>query len=122
METEINELEVNGVEYIHKDLNRTAESFADKPYVIVRTYSAGVFAGYLSKREGKEATILEARRIHYWDGAASLSQMAMEGVSKPQNCRFAMAVTKIEVTEVIEILQTTERARTNILKVPIWKV
>jgi len=43
-------------------------------YVLVRTQSAGVFAGELESRNGQEVVLLNARRIWYWDGAASLSQ------------------------------------------------
>ena len=57
-------------------------------YVIVRTYSAGVFAGNLESRNGREVVLRSARRIWYWDGAATLSQLAMEGTSKPENCKF----------------------------------
>ena len=48
-------------------------------YVIVRTYSAGVFAGNLKSRDGKEVTLTNARRLWYWSGAASLSQLAVAG-------------------------------------------
>ena len=54
---------------------------SDKKYVIVRTYSAGVFAGTLESKEGKEVILSNARRLWYWKGAASLSQLAMEGVT-----------------------------------------
>lgn len=33
-----------------------------KRYVIVRTQSAGVFAGYLESRVGQEAVVTEARQ------------------------------------------------------------
>ena len=89
-------------------------------YVIVRTYSAGVFAGYLEKRIGKEATILQARRLWYWKGASSLSQLAVDGVKFPNECKFPVEVSKIEVTETIEILDVTEKARLSIASVPIW--
>src|ERR1700684_250885 len=52
-------------------------------FVIVRTYSAGVFAGELASRAGKEATIMNAIRLWHWEGAATLSQLAMEGVKNP---------------------------------------
>ena len=91
------------------------------PYVLVRTYSAGVFAGYLEKRDGKEAVIRSARRIWYWDGAASLSQLAVDGTSKPENCKFPCEVDKVEVTEVIEILSVTEKAKKSIESVEVWK-
>jgi len=90
-------------------------------YVIVRTYSAGVFAGYLESRNNKEAVLTHARRIWYWDGAASLSQLAMEGTVKPEKCKFPCPVDKVILTEAIEILETTEAARLSIEGVPIWE-
>jgi hypothetical protein len=90
-------------------------------YVIIRTYSAGVFAGYLTKRKGQEGTIKQARRLWYWDGAATLSQIAQEGVSKPENCKFPIEVEEITLTQIIEILKVTEKARKNIANVPVWK-
>ena len=89
-------------------------------FVIVRTYSAGVFAGTLVSRNGKEVELKDARRIWYWDGAASLSQMALEGVSKPQNCKFAVPVN-VTVTEAIEILSVTKKAQKNIQSVHVWR-
>ena len=92
-----------------------------KKYVIVRTYSAGVFAGYLEKREGKEVLLRKARRLWYWDGAASLSQLAMEGVSKPENCKFPQEIESIILTEAIEIIPATDKAKQSIDNVSIWK-
>ena len=89
-------------------------------YVIVRTYSAGVFAGILQSRDGKEVVLRQARRLWYWDGAASLSQLAMEGVKAPQNCKFPVAVDRIVLTEAIEIIDATETARKSIEAVEIW--
>ena len=90
-------------------------------YVIVRTYSAGVFAGKLVKREGKEVELSNARRLWYWKGAASLSQLAMEGVSCPNECKFPCEVTTQILTEAIEIIPCTEKARLSIKAVAIWK-
>jgi hypothetical protein len=89
-------------------------------YCMVRTYSAGVFAGYLKERNGKEAILTEARRIHYWDGAASLSQLATDGTSKPEKCRFPIPVSEVLLTEVIEIIPITEKAKESINGVGIW--
>ena len=123
---EKNEIEINGKIYIEKSTiktnNKTATTLKGKKYVIVRTYSAGVFAGYLDKRIGKEAIMLNARRIWYWEGANSLSQLAIDGTTKPDKCKFPEEVSKIELTEVIEILDVTEKARLNIKSVPIWKM
>ena len=93
----------------------------EKPYMIIRTYSAGVFAGYVEKREGKEATIKKARRLWYWAGAASLSQLAQEGTSAPGSCKFPCEVDEITVTEAIEFLAVTKKAKASIAGVPVWK-
>lgn len=93
----------------------------NKKYVIVRTYSAGVFAGFLESRSGQEVVLTNARRIWYWRGAASLSQLAMEGTSLPNECKFPIAVDKVELLQAIEILDVTEKARLSIDGVPIWK-
>ena len=93
----------------------------EKRYVIVRTYSAGVFAGELISRKGQEVVLTNARRIWYWKGAASLSQLAMEGTSCPSECKFPCEVDRVELFQVIEILYVTEKAKQSIKGVPIWK-
>lgn len=89
-------------------------------YVIVRTYSAGVFAGTLKERDGKEVTLTDARRLWYWDGAASLSELATKGTKRPETCKFPCEVTAVTLTEAIEILAVTEAAETSIKAVPVW--
>lgn len=91
-----------------------------KRYVIVRTYSAGCFAGVLESRRGKEAVLTNARRLWYWAGAASLSELAMSGTARPDACKFPVAVGRIELTEVIEVIDATTAARKSIEAVPAW--
>lgn len=90
-------------------------------HVIVRTYSAGVHAGILKVKDGREVMLTDSRRLWYWDGAASLSQLAVHGVSRPDTCKFPCTVPEILLTESIEIIPTTEAARISIEQVPIWK-
>ena len=118
------EIEINGKTYILKDsVNiKLAEALENLSYKIVRTYSAGVFAGYLKERKGKEITLLNARRLWKWSGAASLSQLAMEGVKNPDECKFPCEVSKVELTEAIEILDVTKQAKESIDGVPVWKM
>lgn len=92
----------------------------DLPYKIVRTYSAGVFAGHLESRNGQEVVIRNARRLWYWAGAASLSQLAVDGTSKPKDCKFPCEVDRIELLQVIEILDVTDKAKKSIEEVKIW--
>jgi len=122
MNTEVNEVTINGVKYLREgQASEPAEKLDGMKYVIIRTYSAGVFAGYLEKREGKEAVMRKARRLWYWSGAASLSQLAMEGTKKQSECKFPCEVERIELTEAIEILEVTKQAQENIKAVPVWK-
>lgn len=90
-------------------------------YVILRTYSAGVFAGVFVSRKGKEGVLRNARRLWRWAGAASLSQLAMEGTSKPDECKFPCVVDQVELTEIIEVLDCTPTARKSIEGVAIWR-
>lgn len=89
--------------------------------VIVRTRSAGVFAGVLESRKGSEAVVSNARRLWYWAGAASLSQLAVEGTSNPSGCKFPTVVPSVTLLEVIEILPLSDKAKASIDAVPVWK-
>lgn len=122
LETEIDEIVIKGVTYVPKETKKTeSEKFEGMEYVIVRTYSAGVFAGYLKTRTGMEAVLVNARRIWYWAGANSLSDLATQGTKKPDECKFTCEVAKTELTQVIEILSVTQEAKKNIAKVKIWQ-
>lgn len=115
-------LTINGIEYVRKsDVQNTVTNTEGMVYSMVRTYSAGVFAGYVESRNGKEVTLRNARRIYYWDGAASLSQLATDGTSKPENCKFPCEVDKVELMEAIEIIPITGKAKNSIKNVPVWE-
>lgn len=94
---------------------------AKRKYQIVRTYSAGVFAGEVESRKGQEVVMRNARRLWRWSGAASLSQLATEGTSKPEECKFPCAVDRVTLTQVIEILDVTSVARKSIEGVSVWR-
>ena len=115
---------INGEEWVKKstipEVHGMSVDLDGLPYCIVRTDSAGVFAGYIKERNGKEAIVLKARRLWYWDGAASLSELAMYGVSLPEKCKFPCEVTSVELTEVIEVIPATVKARESIEGVPVW--
>jgi hypothetical protein len=113
-------LKINDIEYVRKDSIFNPE--VSKNYVIVRTHSAGVFAGILSARNGQEVILKNARRLWQWVGAASLSQLAMEGVSKPSDCKFPCEVSEITLLQAIEIIPCSEKAIKSIKEVKIWKV
>lgn len=89
--------------------------------VIVRCTNAGVFCGTLSEKEGQEVALTDCRRIWYWDGAASLHQLAAEGTTEASNCKFTMRVESIVLSEVIEIIPCTDKAIESIEAVREWK-
>lgn len=101
---------------------KSAKKLSKKPYYIVRTFSAGVFAGNIVSRRGKEAVLSDARRLWRWSGAASLSQLAVDGTKNPAECKFPVAVSRIELTEVIEVILCTPAAETSIKGVAVWKM
>mgnify|MGYP007038457128 FL=1 len=90
-------------------------------YVIVRGDRSGVFAGILTARDGQEVQLANCRRIWYWDGAASISQLAIDGTSKPDTCKFPAPVTEITILDVVEIIPCTEKAEMSIKAVREWK-
>jgi hypothetical protein len=94
-------------------------------FYIIRTYSAGVWFGNVKSLNGAICILTNARRLWYWDGAASLSQLAVEGVKKPQNCKFTITITDEEgvyLPQTIEVLPCTKEAVNSINSVPEWKV
>jgi len=111
---------IDDVEYVRNGESASVVNTDGLEYVIVRTYSAGVHAGYIKKRDGKEGEMINVRRLWYWDGAASLSQMALSGVSKPDKCKFSVSAPKVVLTEIIEILSCTKEAFESISKVKDW--
>jgi len=104
-----------------KTTKKTTKKAVTLAYVIVRTFSAGCFVGELFARDGKEVTLVKARRLWYWAGAASLSQLATDGTSRPADCKFPAPVEQIILTEAIEIISVTGRARKSIEAVQPWR-
>jgi len=113
-------IEIDGIEYVPKG-SETAESFEGMKYVIVRSRNAGCFAAYLESKDGTNVKLRKARRLWYWSGASSLSQLAMEGVKNPEDCKFPCEVDSIEVDGVCEVIDTTKEAQSSINSVDIWK-
>lgn len=91
-------------------------------YVIVRGDRSGVFAGVLESQEGQKVVLSNCRRLWYWSGAASLHQVAKDGVKRPRDCKFTITVDSIAILDAIEVIPTTKDAEANIKAVPEWKM
>jgi len=128
-------LVINGEEYIKKSAIEKlyvkkynsesvfAYSPEGYPFVIIRSYDAGCFCGYLKFQDDatRKVTLLNSVRMHQWFGA-SLSQLSQEGTPDAEKCRFAMPEIEKDVFNVIEKTPCTEKARLNLLSVPSWKI
>lgn len=89
--------------------------------VLIRGNRSGVEFGELVSQNGSEVTLKNARRIWYWDGAASLFQLAKDGTSNPSNCKFTVFVDSITILDAIEIIPCTDKAVKSIEEVKVWK-
>lgn len=108
----------------HMDTNEKykEENIMENKYFIVRGDRSGVFFGKIAKREGREVEMTECRRLWYWDGAASLSQLALEGVKRPASCKFTMTVPEATILDAIELIPCSGKAVKSINGVRVWKM
>lgn len=90
-------------------------------FYIVRGDRSGVFFGRITDRKEREVTLTNCRRVWYWAGANSLSQLAAEGVKEPNACRIAVPVEELTVLDAIELIRCTDAAVANIKAVPEWR-
>ena len=88
---------------------------------IVRADRAGVFLGEIESRTGSEVTMRNVRRIWRWEGANSLSQLAVDGTRAGNICKFSVAVESMTILGVIEIIPCTAKATKSISEVPEWR-
>lgn|SRR5574343_100034 len=115
---------INGVEYTPKQSqNAMAIDTTGLPYVIIRTYSAGVHMGYLKSKEstlaGMEVELVKTRRLYSWAGALTISDLASIGTSKPDQCKFTLEIASIKIVA-IEIVPVTENAFNSLTSVKVW--
>lgn len=98
------------------------KNFIGKKVIIRGSYS-GVQYGTLEKAAGTNVILKDSRRLWYWNGAASLTQLSQEGVKYPKDCKFTVTSQKpIYISDVIEILVCTDTAIRNIQEVEEWKI
>ncbi len=115
-------ISIDGVNYVKEGTNKLAENLGGMTYSVVRTYSAGVHIGYVKEfgtKQPQYAKLINSRRLHQWSGAASLSQVAMDGVS-PES-RIAIALPEIELTDVIEVIPCSKKSAEFFRGAKEWK-
>ena len=122
MKATLDEVTLNGVVYVPKGESASfAPSVEGMPLVIIRASQSGVHYGYLKNRTDDVVELVNSRRLWYWSGAASLSQLAVDGSSNPDACKFSVITPNITVLGVCEVITVTSRAQKIIDGVPQWK-
>ena len=96
-------------------------------WVVVRSNLAGCFLGLLMAEENigsaKAVTLDQCRRLWRWSGAASLSQLALDGVAEAARCecKFPPETNGHRIFGVDEIIPATQKSVVSIKAVPPWK-
>jgi hypothetical protein len=88
-----------------------------KQYHIIRGRDSGVFFACDIELEGTQAAMGWSRMIHYWEGAAALSQVSVDGIRSGRVC---VPVEGRIVLDVCEIISCTDAAAENLLAQKEW--
>ena len=125
---EKNEIVIDGKEYVLKSTigqNKLAQqSKKGLKYCIIRTYSAGVWAGWIDTEDKSMCQkVFDARRLYQWWSEFTLSALAVEGQKpgKEKENKYAMPVPEEILKEIIEVIPCTEKAKNQIISTPNYK-
>ena len=115
---------IDGKEYVLKDSIKTQQKAVSKKgmeFCIVRTYSAGVWAGYINRKLNKpENVVYEAIRLWQWFGA-TLSQVANDGFIEPSKCKIPDSVVEVSLTNIIEVIPCSKKSQESIISIKRWQ-
>lgn len=118
------ELVINGTTYVPKGSESVAlakPNIKGLEYCIIRTYSAGVWAGWIdTKKISLCQEVFEARRLWRFWSEFTLSALAKEGMKKgkEKENKYAMPVERVILTQIIEVIPCTEKAMKQIQEHP----
>jgi len=92
-------------------------------FVIVRTDRAGVHMGYLKECSPvagfHDVTLVNTRRIWSWAGANSISDLAIKGSRKPNDCKITAPVIENKMMA-IEVIEVSENGKKELDSIPNW--
>ena len=90
-------------------------------FYIVRADRAGVFFGKIKERSHDEITMTNVRKIFYWDGACAVEELALNGTTKPGNCKITVEIPEMVIADPIQVIPCTEKATKSLSGVKVWK-
>lgn len=88
--------------------------------VIARIERAGVFMGVLDYIDGDIVRLKDVRRIYYWEGALSVTDMAVNGITSGK-VTVAVGVAEFNRSALVEINECTEKAVEKIKTIAPWR-
>ena len=113
------EIIIDGTTYVPK--TESVQNMEWLTYCIVRTYSAWVWAWYVDFDSfDLWRYVYEARRLWRWDSQFTLSELSQTWVRNKENCKFAVSVPKVWLTQIIEVIPCTESAKESIENMEVY--
>lgn len=89
--------------------------------IIARIDRAGVFHGTLAAKDAETTTMTDVRRIYYWRGALSVTDMSVTGVKAGSKVTVPAKRVEFETTKVVELIECTDEASKSIESIEPWK-
>ena len=118
---------LNNTEYVKAGSipQKANDSTEGLELVMIRSYGAGVFYGYLADKKaelnGINVVMRRCKRIHWWKDACSLTQLAIDGTTNKET-RITDPLPHYHIiANVIEIIPMTKKAFENLEGIPVWK-
>ena len=96
-----------------------AKETNESAYSIIRCDRSGVFFGQVESLEGQTAKIKDARQIWYWEGAASVMQIAKDGIGSGSKVTVSADIT---VTDAIQVIHCSKKAVACLRGFKEWKI
>jgi hypothetical protein len=122
IDTNTNTITVDGKTYIEAGSQTIlAIDTNGLKYVVIRSRDAGCHAGYLKQDNETSVELINSRRLWYWKGAKTLSELAINGVSNPSECKLGLVLPYIKIVNHCEIIHASSLAEKSIAEVPVWK-
>ena len=88
--------------------------------IIARIDRAGVFHGTLDHIDNEIIRLKDARRIYYWEGAISVTDMAAKGL-KSGKITIPVSTVEFMSDKIIELNECSDDATKSIEAIKPWK-
>lgn len=89
--------------------------------IIARIDRAGVFHGTLLAKDEETTTMTDVRRIYYWQGPLSVTDMSVTGVKAGSKVTLPARCVEFETAKVVELIECTAKASESIENIEPWK-